>query len=564
MDSLKQIVRKIRDPADVREIGSPSRVEHGVHVEYNRETQTFHGLPDVWHEAVPAGQSVDVTSTRFLKPSLVPSAPLRKQLSMQSDSSGEVVSGGELSSNWQSAGSVASSSSRASADLSHVSGGSSGGDGGIESIGAPYNVSHNVHAHVDKSAKGEGIVIRGLPPEWSVMLASSGISKEEMQAHPAVLREVLEFHTEMLRSVADREEDNRLAHSRDISPSTSRSMSPALSGSPSQYATGGAPSPVVSSPTSQATSPVATPKLLDPSAAALMNLPSVTGKSAAGKPAPRGNHKDAAGGAKQLLSSEEQIKLRWDALISKEDPRTLIHDLRKVAEGSSGSVHTGTMVATSKTVAVKQIALTLRTDIKALQNEIAMMSSSRHANIVHYIESYKTSQHLWVVSMGHMTEPTIALICKELLSALVFLHGNNRIHRDIKSDNVLLGMDGTVKLGDFGYCAELTNNHAKRNSIVGTPYWMAPELIRREDYDQKVDIWSLGILCIEMAEGEPPFLDFPPLRALFLIAIHGSPTLKSPAQWSDAFKDLMRRATDVDASARASAQLLSQHSAGFK
>jgi serine/threonine protein kinase len=101
------------------------------------------------------------------------------------------------------------------------------------------------------------------------------------------------------------------------------------------------------------------------------------------------------------------------------------------------------------------------------------------------------------------------------LRGLAYIHSLHRIHRDIKSDNLLIGDDGSIKLADFGYAAQLTQEKQKRNTIVGTPYWMAPELIRGQNYDQKVDLWSLGIMIMEMAEGEPPYMEFPPLRVCF-------------------------------------------------
>lgn len=98
------------------------------------------------------------------------------------------------------------------------------------------------------------------------------------------------------------------------------------------------------------------------------------------------------------------------------------------------------------------------------------------------------------------------------MKALLYIHSLHRIHRDIKSDNILLNDEGEVKIADFGYAAQLTQQQQKRNTVVGTPYWMAPELIRGHDYGIKVDIWSLGIMVMEMAEGEPPYMEFPPLR----------------------------------------------------
>ncbi|NXR48284.1 PAK3 kinase, partial [Hippolais icterina] len=109
-----------------------------------------------------------------------------------------------------------------------------------------------------------------------------------------------------------------------------------------------------------------------------------------------------------------------------------------------------------------------------------------------------------VIKEVHMAEGEIAAICRECLQALNSLHSNLVIHRDVKSENILLGMDGSVKLADFGLCAQLTPEQSKQSSVVGTAHWMAPEYVNKDAYGTKVDIWSLGIVVIEMLQGEPP------------------------------------------------------------
>jgi len=158
-----------------------------------------------------------------------------------------------------------------------------------------------------------------------------------------------------------------------------------------------------------------------------------------------------------------------------------------------------------------------------------------------------------------MTEQMISFTCKQTLEGLSYIHSLHRIHRDIKSDNILLGNDGSVKLADFGYAAQLTQQKQKRNTIVGTPYWMAPELIRGQNYDQKVDLWSLGIMIMEMAEGEPPYMEFPPLRALFLITTKGIPDLKEPSKWSNEMKNFLSKCLEKDPEARPDATEMLKH-----
>lgn len=125
-------------------------------------------------------------------------------------------------------------------------------------------------------------------------------------------------------------------------------------------------------------------------------------------------------------------------------------------------------------------------------------------------------------------EHLISYIFREVLKGLASLHRQHRIHRDIKSDNILIATDGKVKLSDFGYAAQLTSEKDKRNTLVGTPCWMAPELIAGNLYDTKVDVWSLGIVALEMADGDPPFIKENPLKVLFMISSASPPRLKNP------------------------------------
>ncbi|CAO3565107.1 unnamed protein product [Mortierella alpina] len=337
--------------------------------------------------------------------------------------------------------------------------------------------------------------------------------------------------------------------------------------------------PVGSSPLAQSTQPASTDKNNDKSEYAEPSRPS---KEVEGDQAQRASlsrsHED-----KDDIELITEYNLQ--PLISRprcKDPHQLYSDIVKIAEGESGFLFSATESATGHLVAIKMIATTVTGKMKTIRNELELMKASHHANIVAFLDCHLSPADLWMVmermdisladiiainpyqgqrhpDAGLLQECHMARVAKDTLEAIAFLHEHERIHRDIRSDNILLDAEGRVKLADFGHSVQLTQEHPRRNSVVGTPYWMAPEVIRGWNYGTRVDVWSLGVVMREMLEGEPPYLHEPPLRAMFLIASGDLPKVNDRGLASKRCLSFVGACTSGEDEERPSAQDLLMH-----
>lgn len=243
---------------------------------------------------------------------------------------------------------------------------------------------------------------------------------------------------------------------------------------------------------------------------------------------------------------------------------------QQLGRGAYGVVYKARDTLTGRTVAAKVVDLASQQDLEDVQRELKMLQSCQHSNITQYYGMEHTGHRLILameymaagscldlLTAGPFAEKAIAAIMGSCLKALVYLHSQGRIHRDIKAANILVSANGEVKLADFGVSTQLSNNMSKRITFVGTPYWMAPEIIRHDEYSFMADIWSLGITAMELAFGRPPLSQYHPFDVLPMILDDEPPTLGG--NYSDEFNDFVSKCLQKDPKDRSDAESLLEH-----
>jgi len=264
-------------------------------------------------------------------------------------------------------------------------------------------------------------------------------------------------------------------------------------------------------------------------------------------------------------------------LVSKEDPKKRFINQVEIGQGSSGTVAVGTDITNGEIVAIKKMILSRGVNqVFVMKAEIQYLKSSNHKNIIGYIDSYIVGNVLWCVmeymdagdltelirtSRKIMSERHYAIILREILEGINYLHTQPLpiMHRDLKSDNILLGRDGRIKITDFGFACQLTPERRSRNDVIGTACWMPPEVIKGQEYATKVDVWSFGIIAQELVEGEPPYYTDPARQIMYNIATKGRPNFSRPQKLSAEFKNFVKQCTITDYRTRPRACDLLKH-----
>ncbi|XP_032942421.1 serine/threonine-protein kinase PAK 3-like [Catharus ustulatus] len=276
--------------------------------------------------------------------------------------------------------------------------------------------------------------------------------------------------------------------------------------------------------------------------------------------------------AAQKQEIEEKFLELLSKMVNMGNPMMKYMEMENIGSGTFGEVCRAFDTATGEEVAIKKINLQGLTSKEVTINELMVMKKNRNPNLVNYLDSYLVDKQFWlvmeymdggtlsdVISKTHMSEGEIAAVSQECLQGLDFLHSNLVIHRDVKSCNILLRTDGSVKLADFGLSAQLIPGQNQRCSVTGTSEWMAPEVVTGQPYGPKVDIWSFGIVGIEMVEREVPYWNETPVSPQYLTAEGRTPQLRQPKLFSPLLRDFLHCCLQTNEARRWSAKELLQH-----
>ncbi|PKA55570.1 Mitogen-activated protein kinase kinase kinase ANP1 [Apostasia shenzhenica] len=258
------------------------------------------------------------------------------------------------------------------------------------------------------------------------------------------------------------------------------------------------------------------------------------------------------------------------------------HLYEEVGEGVSATVHRALCIPLNEIVAIKVLDLEkCNNDLDGIRREVQTMSLIDHPNVLKAYCSFPAGHKLWVV-MPYMAggsclhimkfthpdgfeEPVIATVLREVLKALVYLHGQGHIHRDVKAGNILVDTNGAIKLADFGVAAcmfDTGDRQRSRNTFVGTPCWMAPEVMQQlHGYDFKADIWSFGITALELAHGHAPFSKYPPMKVLLMTLQNAPPGLdyERDKKFTKSFKEMVATCLVKDPKKRPASEKLLKH-----
>eukprot|EP00069_Balaena_mysticetus_P008266 bmy_19666T0 len=278
------------------------------------------------------------------------------------------------------------------------------------------------------------------------------------------------------------------------------------------------------------------------------------------------------------LGSEKKKK-QYEHVKRDLNPEEFWEIIGELGDGAFGKVYKAQNKETNVLAAAKVIDTKSEEELEDYMVEIDILASCDHPNIVKLLDAFYYENNLWILIEfcaggavdavmleleRPLTESQIQVVCKQTLEALNYLHDNKIIHRDLKAGNILFTLDGDIKLADFGVSAKNTRTIQRRDSFIGTPYWMAPEVVMCETskdrpYDYKADVWSLGITLIEMAEIEPPHHELNPMRVLLKIAKSEPPALAQPSKWSSNFKDFLKKCLEKNVDSRWTTSQLLQH-----